>query len=250
MLKKLLLRKKLDDKQEKIYNDLIKEMKDNFGKFDDGSKDERDAILNRLAEATGNTYSAQSNFSRGTDSDRTFGVLENGEEKEYTMEYIASTIAASEALKGLEVDAQEARAALEGMSNAEKDFIATRSLGGATKSEYDEVIAAASNENGELTQESAQAYFEKIGLSPEDAAAYARDLLASAEIPWDKLVEGLPETLNGIENLTADSAKAFGEQYEKILGDVGEEGVKTFTETMNGITEGLDAEKQKEVLKL
>lgn len=53
------------------------------------------------------------------------------------MEYIASTIAASEALKELEANAQLAREALEGMSEAEKDFIATRSLGGATKGEYD-----------------------------------------------------------------------------------------------------------------
>lgn len=243
---KAITAEKLDDKQKEIYNNLIKQMKDNFSKTGDGTKEQRDNILNKLAEATGNTYSAQSNFSRGTDTDRTFGVFENGEEKVYTMEYIASTIAASEALKELEANAQLARGALEGMSEAEKDFIATRSLGGATKGEYDSVIAAASGENG-LTQESATEYFKKIGLSDEDAAAYARDLLAQAEIPWDQLIEGLPEALKSVENLTADAAKTFGEQYKKIIADVGEEGGQVFVDTLNGLTEGLDAKKQKKV---
>lgn len=55
---KAITAEKLDDKQKEIYNNLIKQMKDNFSKTGDGTKEQRDNILNKLAEATGNTYSA------------------------------------------------------------------------------------------------------------------------------------------------------------------------------------------------
>lgn len=61
------------------------------------------------------------------------------------------------------------------------------------------------------------------------------------------MIEGLPETLKGIENLTADAARTFGEQYKKIIADVGEEGGQVFVDTLNGLTKGLDAKKQKKV---
>jgi hypothetical protein len=55
--------------------------------------------LDRYNAAAGTNYGAHSNFSRGTDNDRTFAFLdEQGQLVELTAEQVKTTIAASEAL--------------------------------------------------------------------------------------------------------------------------------------------------------
>ena len=55
--------------------------------------------MNRIRDAFGDqSIEAADNFVRGTDSNRSFGLVIDGQEKEYRAEELAAIIAASEAL--------------------------------------------------------------------------------------------------------------------------------------------------------
>lgn len=98
-------------------------MNDNFSKVSDGSDEDRKKLVDAFNTAMGTNYTAAGNFSQGTDDNRVFAFRNEvtGEIETFTKEYIASTIAAQQALEGLEVSAQEAETMLKNLSVTGED---------------------------------------------------------------------------------------------------------------------------------
>ena len=223
-------------------------MNDNFSKVSDGSDEDRKKLVDAFNTAMGTNYTAAGNFSQGTDDNRVFAFRNEvtGEIETFTKEYIASTIAAQQALEGLEVSAQEAETMLknlsvtgedgeidEGATQAVRDFISTGNLEGATKGEFDTIKQGVESAGG------AQQYLESIGFTPEVAKQYAADFEAALDIDWDSVTAKLPESFKKAEDLSLSQAQGFGDTYHKIIGIAGEQAGQEYENMMNSILEGV-----------
>lgn len=229
-------------------------MNDNFSKVSDGSDEDRKKLVDAFNTAMGTNYTAAGNFSQGTDDNRVFAFRNEvtGEIETFTKEYIASTIAAQQALEGLEVSAQEAETMLknlsvtgedgkkdEGATQAVRDFISSGNLDSATKGDFETLKQGVEDAGG------AQQYLESIGFTPEIAEQYAADFEAALEIDWDSVTANLPESFKNAEELTLTQARGFGDTYQKIVGIAGEEAGKEYENMMNGILSQVTNEEDK-----
>lgn len=234
--------------QQRLTEEWSSFMEDNFSKVSDGSDENRNKLVDAFNTAMGTNYSAAGNFSQGTDGNRVFAFRNEvtGEIETFTKEYIASTIAAQQALEGLEVSAQEAETMLknlsvtgkdgekdEGATQAVRDFISTGNLEGATKGEFDTIKQGVESAGG------AQQYLESIGFTPEVAQQYAADFEAALDIDWDSVTAKLPESFKKAEDLSLSQAKGFGDTYHKIIGIAGEQAGQEYENMMNSILEGV-----------
>ena len=229
-------------------------MNDNFSKVSDGSDEDRKKLVDAFNTAMGTNYTAAGNFSQGTDDNRVFAFRNEvtGEIETFTKEYIASTIAAQQALEGLEVSAQEAETMLknlsvtgedgkkdEGATQAVRDFISSGNLDSATKGDFETLKQGVEDAGG------AQQYLESIGFTPEIAEQYAADFEAALKIDWDSVTANLPESFKNAEELTLSQARGFGDTYQKIVGIAGEEAGKEYENMMNGILSQVANEEDK-----
>lgn len=234
--------------QQKLTEEWTSFMEDNFSKVSDGSEENRNKLVEAFNTAMGTNYSAAGNFSQGTDGNRVFAFRNEvtGEIETFTKEYIASTIAAQQALEGLEVSAQEAETMLknlsvtgddgkkdEGATQAVRDFISSGNLDSATKGDFETLKQGVEDAGG------AQQYLESIGFTPEIAEQYAADFEAALEIDWDSVTAKLPESFKNAEELTLTQARGFGDTYQKIMGIAGEGAGKEYENMMSGILNGI-----------
>lgn len=240
--------------QQRLTEEWSSFMDDNFSKVSDGSEENRNKLVDAFNTAMGTNYSAAGNFSQGTDGNRVFAFRNEvtGEIETFTKEYIASTIAAQQALEGLEVSAQEAETMLknlsvtgedgkkdEGATQAVRDFISSGNLDSATKGDFETLKQGVEDAGG------AQQYLESIGFTPEIAEQYAADFEAALEIDWDSVTAKLPESFKNAEELTLTQARGFGDTYQKIVGIAGEEAGKEYENMMNGILSQVTNEEDK-----
>ena len=240
--------------QQRLTEEWSSFMDDNFSKVSDGSEENRNKLVDAFNTAMGTNYSAAGNFSQGTDGNRVFAFRNEvtGEIETFTKEYIASTIAAQQALEGLEVSAQEAETMLknlsvtgedgkkdEGATQAVRDFISSGNLDSATKGDFETLKQGVEDAGG------AQQYLESIGFTPEIAEQYAADFEAALEIDWDSVTANLPESFKNAEELTLTQARGFGDTYQKIVGIAGEEAGKEYENMMNGILSQVTNEEDK-----
>ena len=240
--------------QQRLTEEWSSFMDDNFSKVSDGSEENRNKLVDAFNTAMGTNYSAAGNFSQGTDGNRVFAFRNEvtGEIETFTKEYIASTIAAQQALEGLEVSAQEAETMLknlsvtgedgkkdEGATQAVRDFISSGNLDSATKGDFETLKQGVEDAGG------AQQYLESIGFTPEVAEQYAADFEAALEIDWDSVTANLPESFKNAEELTLTQARGFGDTYQKIVGIAGEEAGKEYENMMNGILSQVTNEEDK-----
>lgn len=234
--------------QQRLTEEWSSFMDDNFSKVSDGSEENRNKLVDAFNTAMGTNYSAAGNFSQGTDGNRVFAFRNEvtGEIETFTKEYIASTIAAQQALEGLEVSAQEAETMLknlsvtgedgkkdEGATQAVRDFISSGNLDSATKGDFETLKQGVEDAGG------AQQYLESIGFTPEIAEQYAADFEAALEIDWDSVTAKLPESFKNAEELTLTQARGFGDTYQKIVGIAGEGAGKEYENMMSGILNGI-----------
>lgn len=240
--------------QQRLTEEWSSFMDDNFSKISDGSEENRNKLVDAFNTAMGTNYSAAGNFSQGTDGNRVFAFRNEvtGEIETFTKEYIASTIAAQQALEGLEVSAQEAETMLKNLSvtgedgkkdedatQAVRDFISSGNLDSATKGDFETLKQGVEDAGG------AQQYLESIGFTPEVAEQYAADFEAALEIDWDSVTANLPESFKNAEELTLTQARGFGDTYQKIVGIAGEEAGKEYENMMNGILSQVTNEEDK-----
>lgn len=176
------------------------------------------SIWNRYLAAIGadsSTYHLDSNAIRGSDSNRTYAFrIGTGEVQEITEEEIATTIAASEAIKKLGEAADDAQQTLNNLSpdklgNLSKDkfqqVIASKSAENLTKDEQDALIAAVNSKGGW------QQYLQSLGFSPEAAKLMGEELAKSfTEVDFSTIGDSLTDT----------PKKAFKAIWDGIAGDL------------------------------
>lgn len=104
------------EKLQQLTNDIYKEVKqlgtEGVNRFAQASNSNLQKILTRYNEATGKNVKYDSNAVTGSDDNRSLRFVEDGQVKTYTLEQVAATIAASQALQKLGTTADEAAAIL------------------------------------------------------------------------------------------------------------------------------------------
>ena len=118
-----------EEEQDRIYQDIIDLDAENNSKDMKTSTTAQD-IWDRFQAATGITYELSENAIRGTDDNRTYAYKdETGKDQTYTIEYIAQTIAASEAMAALGTAAEDAQKMLGQLSQKGTAFAAALGSG-------------------------------------------------------------------------------------------------------------------------
>ena len=222
------------------------------------------SITEAFNAARGTNYQLASNGVRGTDNNRTYVYLENGEEKIYKFEELQATIAAAAALEQMGESAAAAKEKLNGMSERLGDdkaatgiqnYIASKNLESMTQTDFENMSAAVKAEGG------ASAYLQKaLNMTEEEIKTTlgetfitdfenAIDRTSIAwEDAWGNNKEIAQAALGDIVNSMSLSDTATLSNYiEKLsLGPAGEQAGIQFVEGLNKMVADIDPEKQQE----
>lgn len=176
-------------------------------------------ILKALQDSGRNVYatSDQSKAVQGTDTNRSFEFIENGQAITMTREEIANFLAASDAMEQMGKSANKARKILSGFSedgveavdkvstiiqdfNSEtKKFDLTQVLGELSQSEIDTVKRALEGVSKQSPEEQAQAIAKALGLDGEAFSQLLIELEADGAAfvdAWNAGVEGAEDALD------------------------------------------------------
>jgi hypothetical protein len=233
-------------------------------------------------EATGKNLTMDSNAVRGTDANRSFAYRDSeGKEQVYTAEYMASTIAAAEALKKLDVNAQEATARLgalsdianstgskfAGVDEAIKNMIVGKDFSGMDMGQLNTLKSEVGGEDNVATTDESTAYLEELasktnttleqmaldaGYSGENAAAnYVKAFTDNLNIDIEKETAFQQNSgITGIEKADlTDVSKLMENQNNAKLGPLGEAGGKAYVDGINEALKDLDTDEAAEALK-
>lgn len=255
------------------FSEAVKKASDQNSKADDkdhsklgdefkGTRFEGKSVMEAFNIARGANYAQAQNAVQGTDGNRTYVYLENGEEKKYALEEMQATIAAAAALEQMQMAANEASEALAKMDGATKEFLGSGTLENLNKAEFDK-IRNAQNSNGEnyfdgeeVTKEQAQQYLIDQGLSEEVAEKQAQAFANALNLDWTKLETqlndlGIAEILGEqvTEGLSATDAEVLINAVSKYnLGPAGKEAGEQFISGINDMLSGINPDKQQEAL--
>ena len=152
-----------------IYDEVIAQGKNGINKWSGKNDDEVKDFWARYSEATGTNYALSGNAVQGTDGNRYFEYLEDGEKKTISLEEAAAAIAATEALTAMGTAADEAANIIGGLSVEGQEFAA-----GIANSKQ----ADGSFDTANYLQEFTEAQLEAIknGLNPETSTIDANIL--------------------------------------------------------------------------
>lgn len=236
-------------KQDEIYKDVLQFTKDGFSKvdwYDDSDGTNKAKLVERYNAATGNNWAADSNFSRGTDNNRTFAFLdEMGELHTLTAEQVASTIAAAEAMAEVTANAQGLAEVLNGLGDSGDQLKSLLATGSFSDSLTQEELKGIAGEDGEVSTEEADAFLmksfevdtaeelqeiaDKMGVSLD----YLRDQVvqgvAQSEQDFKDVAEGLTQSAKNIfesidvEDMTANEQRALALQIQQAYANGGKE---------------------------
>lgn len=184
--------------ENKIAEELTKTLDDTFHQAWDGSSTERNNLIQQYNAAAGTNYTADSNFSRGTDNDRIFAFRdENNKLIELTKEEVVQTIAASQALEKLGSSADEAARILKEVSPELRKFLGTNDFSGMTESEYEayKQKVDADGEDG-VSKDEAKTYLMDVEkLTEEQAEHFAQQMADGFQMNFNDLVHELTPTM-------------------------------------------------------
>lgn len=222
------------------------------------------SITKAFNAARGTNYQLASNGVRGTDNNRTYVYLENGEEKIYKFEELQATIAAAAALEQMGESAAAAKEKLNGMSERLGDdkaatgiqnYIASKNLESMTQTDFENMSTAVKAEGG------ASAYLQKaLNMTEEEikttlGETFITDFENSInrtsiawEDAWGNNKEIAQAALGDIVNSMSLSDTATLSNYiEKLsLGPAGKYAGVQFVEGLNKMIADIDPEKQQE----
>jgi len=234
-----------------------------INKFSGQSNETYQDILKALNDA-GYNLSADSNAVRGNDNNRSFGFRDaEGKEVEYSAEYVASLLAASEATDGMTASADEAAETLSGIKDvAGQDFASSlmKNFDSANNefdlSEY--VKQFTGSELDQFKSLSTEDLLEIIGLTPDQldqiAALYGQsgdDIIAELTASLtnasdhfstigDDLVADIFQKpfheLANDPNLTAKGREILAQNLHDALEQGGEEGVQELLSSYQAFT--------------
>lgn len=265
-----------DDIYQRIYDDIIESDKKNT-KIDDSTSISKD-IWRRYNKAMGTNLVASKNQIQGDDNNRVYAYKGKDGEETVTIEHMAATIAASEALKEMGNSAQEAANKLSeieskiGIENADllKGFIAEQGFEGASQENFTNFYRDIATYNpegistgnasktdvawyidkmfgdgldGAISNKTAMKYGYKTGQAMIDALY---DQISNTNKAWESMeITGL----NSFKTLSMESAIAIDDTFKRInLGPRGKAVGEEFVAGLNKMISNLDSEDQSAAL--
>ena len=258
----------MTDAYQDIYNnisDSIKDASDQNNKANNKDKSKISgtgtsfddmSVTDAFNKARGETYSLASNGVRGTDNNRTYAYLENGEEKEYTIAEMQATIAASAALEKMGATAEEAAASLgtldknvgKDIGSGIKDWIASGNFESMTENDFEKMTEGMSkDENGNYNQSEVEDYFKKA-LGTDDVASVLGDdwytnfnsAAVNFEHALDDLTKNMSENaikayqaIDGLDNMTIANQKELADAVQSAFEANGSAGANALVEQIN-----------------
>lgn len=236
---------------------------DKFNKVDWLSTGNQEALVQRIRDAFNDqSIEAADNFVRGMDSNRSFAIEINGEEKVIRAEELASIIAASEALRDLQINAADVSHMMAELSNrgdegALKSFLGTGNLERVNKGDFQDLQEEV--ENAGSAEDYLRDKGDDLGLTGEDldnfVKAYADSLEDALDIKWEDLEEELQENFGegfDAENITLGVAQTLNNTFEDIKFDKGKKAAKEwgeqFSEMRDLALQGIEDDDQYEAI--
>ena len=188
------------------------------GNLFEGTSFDGKSVTEAFNQARGANYSLARNGVRGTDNNRTYAYLENGEEKEYTIEEMQATIAASVALEKMGAAAEAASASLnslennvgEGIGDGIKNWLASGNFESMNKADFDKMTEGiAKDENGNYDKTALEEYL-KQAFNTDDVAGLLGD-------DWyDRFNSAAQNFSTALDNVTANMSENAEKAYQSI----------------------------------
>ena len=258
----------MTDAYQDIYNDIsdsIKDASDQNNKANNkdkskisgtGTSFDNMSVTDAFNKARGETYGLASNGVRGTDNNRTYAYLENGEEKEYTIAEMQATIAASAALEKMGATAEKAAASLgtldtnvgKDIGSGIKDWIAFGNFESMTESNFEKMTKGMSkDENGNYNQSEVEDYLKKA-LGTDNVASVLGDdwytnfnsAAVNFEHALDDLTKNMSENaikayqaIDGLDNMTIANQKELADAVQSAFEANGSAGANALVEQIN-----------------
>lgn len=231
-----------------------------------GTSFEGMSVSEAFNQARGTNYNLARNGVRGTVNNRTYAYLENGEEKEYTIEEMQATIAASVALEKMGAAADAASASLsalddnvgEDIGNGIKNWLASGNFESMNKADFEKMTEGISqNENGNYDKTALEEYLKQAfntddvaGLLGDDwydrfnsAAQNFSTALDNITTNMSKNAKKAYESINGLEDLTLGNQKTLANLVQDAYINNGTEGANALVEQINNaFTSGASTE--------
>lgn len=236
------------------------------GDLFEGTSFEGMSVSEAFNQARGTNYNLARNGVRGTDDNRTYAYLENGEEKEYTIEEMQATIAASVALEKMGAAADAASASLsalddnvgEDIGNGIKNWLASGNFESMNKADFEKMTEGiAQDENGNYDKTALEEYL-KQAFNTDDVAGLLGDdwydRFNSAAQNFSTALDNITtnmsenakkayESINGLEDLTLGNQKTLANLVQDAYINNGTEGANALVEQINNaFTKGAKAE--------
>ena len=206
---------------QKLYDEVIAQGKSGINIWSGKNDDEVKKFWNRYSEATGTNFALSGNAVQGTDGNRYFEYLDNGEKKTISLEEAAAAIAATEALTEMGVAAEKAANIVDNLATAEGkafaaglanskneltgEFETANYLQGFTQETIEQIqqgmTDALASENGEINQ----SILDIFGLNQTEFDALAELYgLTGAEL-MQALLDGATEALDSLTQAEIDN---------------------------------------------
>lgn len=236
------------------------------GDLFEGTSFEGMSVSEAFNQARGTNYNLARNGVRGTVNNRTYAYLENGEEKEYTIEEMQATIAASVALEKMGSAAEAASASLsalddnvgEDIGNGIKNWLASGNFESMNKADFEKMTEGISqDENGNYDKTALEEYL-KQAFNTDDVAGLLGDdwydRFNSAAQNFSTALDNITtnmsenakkayESINGLEDLTLSNQKTLANLVQDAYINNGTEGANALVEQINNaFTKGAKAE--------
>lgn len=236
------------------------------GDLFEGTSFEGMSVSEAFNQARGTNYNLARNGVRGTHNNRTYAYLENGEEKEYTIEEMQATIAASVALEKMGATADAASASLsalddnvgEDIGNGIKNWLASGNFESMNKADFEKMTEGISqDENGNYDKTTLEEYL-KQAFNTDDVAGLLGDdwydRFNSAAQNFSTALDNITtnmsenakkayESINGLEDLTLGNQKTLANLVQDAYINNGTEGANALVEQINNaFTNGAKAE--------
>lgn len=251
-----------DDVYEKIKNEIITADAESNSKGDNQTITSKD-IWERFNEANGTNLKAADNQIQGTDSNRKYAYInEKGNVDTYSIDYIADTIAAYEAMKELTGSADEASEALSNIDKvagqeigqAIKEYITSGNFDSLSQDELDtmqnDINTTYNGNTGDYLKtlfntDDEQQIANFLGAENfDEAVASFNEGLTSVQTALNSAGDNLTETVKGTydsldtSDLDAQAKKNLGDVLTKAFINAGSEGLSAVKEVFSGIENG------------
>lgn len=221
-----------------------------------GTSFEGMSVTEAFNAARGTSYSLAGNGVRGTDSNRSYVYLENGEEKEYKLEEMQAAVAAAAALEKMGESAENAASMLstlkekagEDVGLGLQNYLSTSNLESMNKKDFDALsqgISDAGDAETYLQQVFGKSNEELIALLGED---YGNDLQTAVDnyaLAFNDFKSGLYDIVQkgyeGLDddkdNLSVEGQKAIAQAMQNAFINGGKEGLEDVSKVFDSLDE-------------